>query len=202
MRHIELGRRTAMGAVGLGLGAVLAPQAFAQTQRPTDLTEPMAPGVAGGRVIVIGAGVSGLAAAQRLRSAGMDVLVLEARDRIGGRVFTQTHWQGPAIDLGASWIHGAGPANPIAKLARQMGARLTPTSEERAGVYSGDGGELGAAEQRWLESIRAQIRAAIAQGGRARRDRSLKALVYSALDYDRRAAVEQRMIDYVLNSSY
>lgn len=55
-------------------------------------------------VIIIGAGVSGLAAASKLREAGKEVLVLEARDRIGGRLFTNKQF-GTAVDLGASWIY-------------------------------------------------------------------------------------------------
>lgn len=55
-------------------------------------------------VIIIGAGAAGLAAGQALRAAGYTPLILEARDRIGGRIWTdQTH--GP-VELGAEFIHG------------------------------------------------------------------------------------------------
>lgn len=70
------------------------------------------------RVLVIGAGVSGLAAAQRLVGAGHFVEVLEARDRIGGRIWTN-HSLGSAVDLGASWIHGA-RENPVSQIADQL----------------------------------------------------------------------------------
>lgn len=56
-------------------------------------------------VIVIGAGIAGLEAAHELDSEGMDVMILEARDRIGGRVNT-IHYADTSFDLGASWIHG------------------------------------------------------------------------------------------------
>ncbi len=55
-------------------------------------------------VIVIGAGYSGLSAARLLKSAGKKVLVLEARDRVGGRVHTRHLDDGQYIDLGAQWI--------------------------------------------------------------------------------------------------
>jgi len=54
-------------------------------------------------VIVIGAGVSGLAAAKALHAAGYLTLTLEARDRIGGRIFTDRN-SGATLDMGASWI--------------------------------------------------------------------------------------------------
>lgn len=62
-------------------------------------------------IIVIGAGVAGLTAASELKRMGKDVLVLEARDRLGGRIFSQkvNH---EIYDLGASWIHGI-ENNPI-----------------------------------------------------------------------------------------
>jgi monoamine oxidase len=56
-------------------------------------------------ILVIGAGASGLAAARELRRRGFSVTVVEARDRIGGRVFTHRAFDAP-IELGASWIHG------------------------------------------------------------------------------------------------
>ncbi|WP_051021052.1 FAD-dependent oxidoreductase [Synechococcus sp. PCC 6312] len=57
-------------------------------------------------VIVIGAGVAGLAAARILQDQGQRVLVLEGRNRIGGRVWTNRSLDGLPLDLGASWIHG------------------------------------------------------------------------------------------------
>src|SRR6476660_6375368 len=61
-------------------------------------------------VLVLGAGAAGLAAAQELSQAGLRVTVLEARDRIGGRIFTQ-HVPGHPlpIELAAEFIHGRPP---------------------------------------------------------------------------------------------
>jgi monoamine oxidase len=73
-------------------------------------------------VIVIGAGVSGLAAARELRLRGLSVLVLEARDRIGGRVHTvrPAGWPLP-VEAGAEFVHGRPPALlPLAKEAREL----------------------------------------------------------------------------------
>lgn len=55
-------------------------------------------------VIIIGAGAAGLAAGRRLHTAGLEPLLLEARDRVGGRIWTD-HTHGPA-ELGAEFIHG------------------------------------------------------------------------------------------------
>jgi monoamine oxidase len=59
-------------------------------------------------VVIIGAGVAGLTAARELSSAGVRVLVLEARDRLGGRVMTHHTAEGP-VELGAEFVHGAFP---------------------------------------------------------------------------------------------
>jgi hypothetical protein len=67
-----------------------------------------------GRVIVVGAGLAGLVAARTLAERGVDVLVLEARDRLGGRCRTED-----GVDLGAHWIHGT-EGNPITTLAHQL----------------------------------------------------------------------------------
>ena len=58
-------------------------------------------------VVVIGAGMSGLAAARRLSEGGCKVTILEARDRIGGRAFTVKDEGGAPVELGAEFIHGS-----------------------------------------------------------------------------------------------
>ena len=72
-------------------------------------------------VIVIGAGIAGLRAAEVLAKAGKKVIVLEGRTRIGGRIVTDRSW-GVPLDLGASWIHGV-TNNPIAARAASEGLR-------------------------------------------------------------------------------
>src|SRR5215208_4893719 len=71
-------------------------------------------------VVVLGAGAAGLAAAQELSQGGLRVVVLEARDSIGGRIFTQ-HVPGHPlpIELGAEFIHGRPPESFA--LAEQAG---------------------------------------------------------------------------------
>ncbi len=83
--------------------------------------------------IVVGAGVSGLTAARLLVGAGQRVLVLEARDRIGGRTWTD-RTDGRVTDLGASWIHGIDDS-PLAETARAFGM---PTMEFTVGAYQPD----------------------------------------------------------------
>lgn len=69
--------------------------------------------------VVVGSGVSGLTAAHDLAAAGRSVIVLEARDRIGGRTWTHD-LAGAPVDLGGSWIHGP-TGNPLAEHVRELG---------------------------------------------------------------------------------
>lgn len=78
-------------------------------------------------VVIVGAGVAGLAAASELRANGFeDVVLLEARDRIGGRIWTGTIGGNIPIDLGASWIHGV-EGNPINAIATENQIATHPT---------------------------------------------------------------------------
>jgi monoamine oxidase len=71
-------------------------------------------------VAVIGAGAAGLAAAHELAAAGMDVLLVEARARIGGRAWTLREGQPCALDLGCGWLHSA-DVNPWLQIAGELG---------------------------------------------------------------------------------
>ena len=103
-------------------------------------------------VIVIGAGAAGLAAASALGGSGRSVLVLEARDRIGGRIWTRLE---PAlaapVELGAEFIHGDSPETRA--LLRQTGAVAVDTSGEHLSLIDGR------LEQR-TESLLGKVRAA------------------------------------------
>lgn len=88
-------------------------------------------------VIVIGSGMAGTAAANALREASFQVLVLESRDRIGGRVCTDYSFGFP-VDLGASWLHGVCNENPLAPLIGRLGLPLYRTSGDNSVLYDHD----------------------------------------------------------------
>lgn len=92
-------------------------------------------------MVIVGAGIAGLAAATALRDMGVhDVVVLEARDRIGGRIWTTRLGNGVPVDLGASWVHGV-EGNPITSFAAENGIELSPTDYDNAFVHFHGGAE-------------------------------------------------------------
>jgi len=126
-------------------------------------------------VVVVGAGVAGLGAASALRDLGVPVVVVEGRDRVGGRV-----WTDRGVDLGAHWIHGT-EGNPVTRLARLqglptlfVGGDSTYTGGwEHLLIYGSDGRPIPLAEKQQslllvdevrdaLETLRRQI---AAEGG-------------------------------------
>jgi monoamine oxidase len=89
-------------------------------------------------VLVIGAGAAGLTAARTLEEQGRSVIVLEARDRTGGRVWTNRTWEEMPVDLGASWIHGH-RGNPLVELAKQFGVSTSVTNYDLAVAFRENG---------------------------------------------------------------
>lgn len=84
-------------------------------------------------VIIIGAGISGLAAAKKLNDNGFTVTILEAQDKVGGRLRTNRSL-GIPFDEGASWIHGI-TGNPMTTLAQQAGMTTAFTDDESFESY-------------------------------------------------------------------
>jgi monoamine oxidase len=88
-------------------------------------------------VVVVGAGLAGLAAAKELRVRGSSVVVFEARDRVGGRVLNHDIGDGKVVEVGAQWI---GPTQDrLAALAAELGVATFPTYAEGFNVleYAG-----------------------------------------------------------------
>lgn len=78
-------------------------------------------------VAIVGAGLAGLVAARRLLAAGLQPLVLEARDRVGGRILNQEIGDGKVVEVGGQWI---GPGQDrIAALAGELGVGTFPTHD-------------------------------------------------------------------------
>ncbi|CAL9009352.1 unnamed protein product [Prunus brigantina] len=88
-------------------------------------------------VIVIGGGISGIAAARILHDASFKVILLESRDRLGGRIHTDYSFGCP-VDMGASWLHGVCNENPLAPLIRRLGLTLYRTSGDDSVLYDHD----------------------------------------------------------------
>ena len=131
------------------------------------------------RVLVVGAGLAGLAAARHLVDRGVGVAVLEARNRIGGRLWTSRAWPWP-LDLGASWIHGV-EGNPITALADRAGATRVATGYDSTRAFSEDGRPFDASDYRRLERLDERLDAAIAAAQAADDDRSLAQAVAPVL---------------------
>jgi monoamine oxidase len=77
------------------------------------------------QVVVVGAGVAGMVAARRLSDRGLDVVVLEARDRVGGRLWSHRLPNGEVVELGGEWISTGQAA--VTSLAAELGLGLVDT---------------------------------------------------------------------------
>jgi len=92
------------------------------------------------KVVVVGAGVSGLSAAQKLKELGAEVSVLEAQSRLGGRLWTDRSLGSP-FEMGAGWIHGP-RGNPLTELVDSIPATTFVTDDDSLVVYDKSGKQI------------------------------------------------------------
>lgn len=156
-------------------------------------------GKKGRRVLVIGAGLSGLAAARELRRKGYEVVVLDARERIGGRIWTSKQWPEMPLDLGATWIHGV-RGNPITKLADEIHAARIVTSYEKSVLYSTRGQVLSEGEEARMERLSKRAFRLLREAQNAEEDRSVLQAVEPLLKECAASAQDTRFLQYILNS--
>ncbi len=78
------------------------------------------------KVVVVGGGAAGIGAARRLRDAGVETLILEARTRLGGRAWTVADNGALPLDLGCGWLHSA-DRNPWREIAEAQGCTIDQT---------------------------------------------------------------------------
>lgn len=93
-------------------------------------------------VIIIGAGMAGVTAARELKERGVSSIILEARDRVGGRTYSVNTTYGP-VDTGAMWIHDSQEGNPLFDFANENEEPISRLQDYNSGtVYMSDGSQL------------------------------------------------------------
>lgn len=151
------------------------------------------------RILVIGAGLAGLAAAWELDRQGHQVQVIEARDRLGGRIWTSTAWPDIPLDLGATWIHGV-LGNPLSELADQIGAARVITRYESAITYNTNGQPLSSAQADLLDSLRTRLYKTLGRAQERDEDISIRQAIASLTQQFEPSSLAYRLINFILSS--
>lgn len=149
-------------------------------------------------VLIIGAGAAGLAAGRLLYEWGYNLLILEGRERIGGRIWTDRSL-GLALDLGASWIQGV-EDNPVTELAANFGIKTIPTDYDALALYDSAGQKVDEAEAEQIDEITDALLSAI-DDQEPEDDRPLGSAIQEALAKMDLSADETTQVNYILSST-
>lgn len=118
-------------------------------------------------LVIIGGGAAGIGAATEARARGIDGLILEARNRLGGRAHS-IDWKGHRLDLGCTWMHSA-ERNSLRAEAERIGATIDRASTNWAGQFQNLGFSREEQEQAWdaFEHLEERMRSAPPASDRA-----------------------------------
>ena len=149
-------------------------------------------------IIVVGAGIAGLNAASILNKEGFDVTVLESRDRIGGRLWTDKSINGIPLDLGASWIHGIS-GNPLYDLAQQNNVSTHVWNLDDVALYNTDG-ETNADLESRMDSLNTLIEDLASEDRFI--DRSFDEVIQILKAEDELSAYSDEEINFIISAFY
>ncbi|HSW93423.1 MAG TPA: FAD-dependent oxidoreductase [Gammaproteobacteria bacterium] len=151
------------------------------------------------KIIIIGAGMAGLAACTRLTELGFDARILEARNRAGGRIETD-YSLGIPFGKGAGWIHGD-ENNPMTALAKQFNAKMVPIDSDQITVFDKKGLPVPPSE---IEKFEVEFNACLDNAKKLAchetSDISLSAALDRLTPFEQMSALEQSLFDRKLKS--
>jgi len=150
-------------------------------------------------ILVVGAGMAGISAARNLQDAGHTVILLEGRDRIGGRMWTSRHWTDAPVDLGASWIHGD-QGNPLTAIADEINAPRMVSDWEAVILYDVDGNLLSDRVWTQIEQFDTQIYEAVEEAALLETDISIEAAIKAYIDFSALSLTERRWFNFAVNN--
>lgn len=153
------------------------------------------------KVLIVGAGVAGLKVAQDLQNNGFEVLVLEARNYIGGRIRTTNSFDEISLDMGATWIHGF-EGNPIGKLAVSIDAKLLSTSYDNSITYNSNEEVLTQSQESLVLRFTDMIYDKLEEIKELKNDISVKSAMENLLNKYEKNSFEYSLINFILSSEF
>jgi polyamine oxidase len=147
------------------------------------------------KIIIVGAGIAGLAACNRLIECGFDVTILEARDRCGGRIWIDNNTLGLPFGLGAGWIHGVDD-NPIAQLAEKFHTQMVTVDPNKFITFDRKGNPISQnAVQKFNEKFAILLDQAKELAFKSKHDISLSTVLSSIIQKDNFSSIEQELLE-------